>query len=370
MTVVVVSRPVVRTAPYWVSTEEIAGDLRERHPAHPRLALWLRMLGHTGVRTRPWVAPLAEAGADRGVGERSRAAYEGARPLAVDAALEALRGAGVAPGEVDCLVTTHTTSWTVPGLDVDLIRLLGLRPDVSRVGLATVACAGGAHALVQAARFVRGHPGARVLVVAAEALSTLYHPRTLSLQTVLYGGLFGDAGGAVVVRDADAGADAGADSGAGRPVPDGLLEVTGTWEFVLPDSQDAYWGVIDRDGLFFDSGPDAKKAAGRVLPYLTEWLDGHPVGWAAVHPGGPGIVRGTLTGLGLDPDTGGAHSLASLARGNLGGVALLDVLARTLDAGIPGGEGVAVAFGPGFTTTALRLRAVAGAADPAAAPAP
>lgn len=355
---VVVSRPVVRTAPYWVSTEEIAGDLRGRHPAHPKLALWLRMLGHTGVRTRPWIAPLAETGERTGVGDRSRAAYEGARPLAVDAARESLRGAGLAPGDVDCLVTTHTTSWTVPGMDVDLIRLLGLRPDVSRVGFATVACAGGAHALVQAARFVRAHPGSRVLVVAAEALSTLYHPRTLTLQTVLYGGLFGDAGGAAVVSEAGAGAEAGP------------LEVAGTWEFVLPDSQDAYWGVIDEAGLFFDSGPDAKKAAGRVLPHLAKWLDGRPVDWAAVHPGGPGIIRGTLDGLGLDPETGGTHSLASLARGNLGGVALLDVLARTVDTGIPGGDGVAVAFGPGFTTTALRLRAVAGAAAPEAAQAP
>lgn len=357
---VVVSRPVVRTAPYWVSTEEIAGDLRERHPDHPKLALWLRMLGHTGVRKRPWVSSLAETAARTGVGERSRAAYEGARLLAVDAARESLRGAGLAPGDVDCLVTTHTTSWTVPGMDVDLIRLLGLRPDVSRVGFSTVACAGGAHALVQADRFVRAHPGSRVLVVAAEALSTLYHPRTLTLQTVLYGGLFGDAGGAVVVSDADG----------GRGARDGLLEVAGTWEFVLPDSENAYWGVIDRNGLFFDSGPDAKKAAGRVVPHLTEWLGGRPPAWAAVHPGGPGIIRGTLDGLGLDPETDGTYSLASLSHGNLGGVALLDVLARTLNAGIPAGDGVAVAFGPGFTTTALRLRAAAGAADRAAAPAP
>ncbi|WP_405793430.1 PhlD [Streptomyces sp. NBC_01506] len=361
---VIVSRPVVRTAPYWVSTEDIGRDLRARHPTHPKLALWLRMLGHTGVVTRPWVAPLAETAARESVGERSRAAYEGARPLAVDAARESLRGSGLAPGDVDCLVTTHTTSWTVPGLDVDLIRLLGLRPDVSRVGLTTVACAGGAHALVQAARFVRARPGARVLVVAAEALSTLYHPRDLTLQSVLYGGLFGDAGGAVVVSDADADAD--------RGVSDGLLEVADTWEFVLPQSQDAYWGVIEEDGLHFDSGPDAKTAAGRVLPHLAGWLDGRPVEWAAVHPGGPAIIRGTLAGLGLDPDTAGTHSFASLARGNLGGVALLDVLARTLDPRVADaidGEGVAVAFGPGFTATALRLRAAAGAAAPPAAPA-
>lgn len=87
---------------------------------------------------------------------------------------------------------------------------------------------------------------------------------------------------------------------------------------------------------------------------------------------GPAIIRGTLAGLGLDPDTAGTHSFASLARGNLGGVALLDVLARTLDPRVADaidGEGVAVAFGPGFTATALRLRAAAGAAAPPAAPA-
>ncbi|MFJ1590917.1 PhlD [Kitasatospora albolonga] len=375
---VVIGRPVVRAAPYRVGTDELMADMRARYAGHPRIEVWLRMLRHTGVEDRPWISPVDGTAARRGVRERSRAAYEGARELAVGVAADALEQAGLGAGDIDLLVTTHTTSWTVPGLDVDLVGLLGLRPDVARVGLATAACSGGGHALVHAARFLRGRSdGGRALVVAAEQLSTLYNPSAgpPDMQAVLYGGLFGDSAAAVVVS-ADPGATGGGEAGAGGGVA-GAGAVTGegvgvgvatgaggaragfvvddVWEFVLPDSSGAYWGVIDENGLAFDSGPDAKRAPGRVLPHLTEWLGGRPVGWAAVHPGGPGIIAGTLTGLGLDAEVAGRHARASLSHGNLGGAALLDVLARTLADDPPEGPGVAVAFGPGFTAAGLYL---------------
>lgn len=246
-------------------------------------------------------------------------------------------------------VTTHTTSWTIPGLDVDLVGRLGLRPDVERIGLATAACVGGAHGLVHAVRSLRGRSGGRALVVAAEDLSTLYHPESgpPTMQTVLYGALFGNAAGAVAVSAVE---EAGA----------GDLMVTDVWELVLPDSSDVYWGVVHETGVHCDSSRAATTAPTRVLPYLTGWLGGRPVEWAAVHPGGPGIISGTLTGLGLDPETAGRHARDSLAGGNLGGVGVLDVLARTLDDrdGHGGGEaspGVAVAYGPGFTAAGLYL---------------
>ncbi|MDW4916332.1 PhlD [Streptomyces californicus] len=389
---VVIGRPVVVLAEHRVSTDDLVADL-DRRLDHPKLRVWLRMLRSTGVKWRPWSAPL-EVTADRaGVGVRSRAAYAAARDHAVTAAQEALAQADLNPNEVDVLITTHTTSWTIPGLDVDLVGRLDLRPDVERIGLATAACVGGAHALVHAVRALRGQPGKRALVVAAEDLSTLYHPesqpptvrsalRTLvgsikgrrapgpesrsarsafralvaavkglftanpeppTMQSVLYGGLFGDAAGAVVVS-------------AVEKAGPGDLVAEDVWELVLPGSADAYWGVVHEPGVRFDSSEAATTAPGRVLPYLTGWLRGRPVTWAAVHPGGPGIISGTLTGLGLEPETAGRHARGSLEGGNLGGVGVLDVLARTLDDDTDGG-GVAVAFGPGFTAAALYLSA-------------
>ncbi len=42
----------------------------------------------------------------------------------------------------------------------------------------------------------------------------------------------------------------------------------------------------------------------------------------------------------------------------MGGVAVLDVLARSMADGAAKGPGVAVAYGPGFTMAGLYLRAV------------
>ncbi|MFI9018667.1 hypothetical protein ACIGZI_31990 [Streptomyces griseus] len=197
---VVIGRPVVVRAEHRVSTDDLVEDLRARHD-HPKLPVWVRMLRSTGVEWRPWSAPLEETAGRAGVGVRSRAAYEASRDRAVTAARDALVEAGLGPGEVDVLVTTHTTSWTIPGLDVDLVGRLGLRPDVERIGLGTAACVGGGHALVHAVRALRGRPGGRALVVAAEDISMLYHPDSgpPTMRSVLYGALFGDAAGAVVV---------------------------------------------------------------------------------------------------------------------------------------------------------------------------
>ncbi|MGQ4715235.1 hypothetical protein ACUN22_16285 [Streptomyces anulatus] len=164
---------------------------------------------HGGVE-RPWSTRLEQAAARSGVGVRSRAVYESVRARAVKAARETLEQAGPGPQDVDVRVTTHTTSWTIPGLDADLVGRLGLRPDVERVGRATAACPGGGHALVQATRALRGRPGRRALVVAGGHLSTLYRlcPELPTMHDVLYGGLFKDSAGAAVVsavEETDAG---------------------------------------------------------------------------------------------------------------------------------------------------------------------
>ncbi|MEU3707242.1 PhlD [Streptomyces anulatus] len=278
---------------------------------------------------------------------RSRAAYESVRGRSAKAAREALEQAELGPQDGDVRVTTHTTSWTIPGLDVDPVGWLGLRPDVERIGPATAACAGGGHALVHATRALRGRPGEAGLGGGRrEPVHALPPgPELPTMQDVLYGGLFGDSAGAAVVS-------------AVEEAEAGDLVVEDVWEMVPPDSSRAYGGVVHEGGISFDSGKEATTAPQRVTPYLTEWLDGRPVEWAAVHPGGPGVISATLTGLGLDAATAGRHARDSLTGGNPGGVALLDVPARTMTDGAVEGLGVAVAYGPGFIAAGLCRRAV------------
>ncbi|MEV0122436.1 PhlD [Streptomyces sp. NPDC050703] len=337
-----VSRPQTVVGDHKVTTAEIADDIRAHHAGHPRLRAILRVIENCGVHTRnftrPLNAPTVSGTAD--IGERARAAFADALDMSERAASAALRTAGLAAHDIDAIVTTHSTGWSVPNLDVHLIARLGLRPTVRRVALTTLACPGGTHCLMRAADMVAARPGSKVLVVAAEVISSVYHHSDTGIESMIYKALFGDSAAAAVVS--------------GSPLGPGLA-IEDSFEYVLPDSVDRQRGRISPDGFHFDSTKKALTAADDVLPALTEWVGPEQVDFAAIHPGSLRIISDTAAALGLD-DHAARHSTDTLAdEGNLGGVSILRVIERT-HAAPPAADarGVVVAFGPGFSAAALR----------------
>ncbi|MFE0377339.1 hypothetical protein ACFW1M_17515 [Streptomyces inhibens] len=93
-----------------------------------------------------------------GVANRNQQAWVDASTFAERAAAQAVEKAGLQPGDITAIVTSNTTRWAAPGLDVHLVDKPGLRPDVRRIALATVGCTGGAQALTRAADLVNRTP--------------------------------------------------------------------------------------------------------------------------------------------------------------------------------------------------------------------
>jgi predicted naringenin-chalcone synthase len=349
-----ISRPVTVLPDHKVTTAEILDDIRNHHPDHPRARVIPRVIANLGIDTRYFTRPLISptVSGNASIEERSRTAFADARALATRAAGEALAAAGLTRGpdpgdhaDIDAIVTTHSTGWAVPNLDIHLIADLGLRPDVRRIGLTTMACAGGTQALIRAIDLVTARPGIKVLVVAAEVISSVYNHLDTSIEAMIYKALFGDSAAACLVSS---------EPPAGPAFH--VADPEDTLEFVLPDSVDRYSGRIDVDGFHFDSTPEALRAADDVLPTVLDWIGpDQSVDWAAIHPGSPRIIADTARALGLD-DTDARHSTATLTEeGNLGGVSILRVLERThTDPPEHGATGLAIAYGPGFTTAAVR----------------
>lgn len=339
-----VLRPQTVVGDHRVTSAEIADDIRSHHPDHPRLRAFLRVIGNCGVRTRYFTRPLDSptVSGSAGIEERTRTAFEDALAMAEKAAKATFDEAGLTPLDIDAIVTTHTTSWTVPNLDINLIERLCLRPTVRRVALTTVACPGGAQALIRAADLVAARPGSKVLVVAGEVLSGIYHHADDTIESMIYKALFGDAAAATIVSD--------------EPLGPGLA-IEDTFEYVLPHSVDRQAGRIDPAGIHFVSTKKALSAADDVLPQLTNWVGADRPEFAVIHPGSPRIITDTAAALGLD-EHAARHSTDTLAHeGNLGGVSVLRVLERThADPPPDGARGYTVAFGPGFATAALRCR--------------
>jgi predicted naringenin-chalcone synthase len=182
-------------------------------------------------------------------------------------------------------------------------------------------------------------PAAKVLVVAAEVLSTSYNHSASTIEAMIYKALFADAAGATVVTS--------------EPLTTGLA-IEDTFEYTLPNTFDRYRGRLDAHGMHFDSTKKAPRAATETHPALIDWLGGREVGFTAIHPGSPSMITDTATALGLTPEAA-RHSTDTLSEeGNLGGVSVLRVLERTHTAPPAAGtKGLAVAYGPGFTTAAL-----------------
>jgi type III polyketide synthase len=128
-------------------------------------------------------------------------------PLAVAASRNAVDEAGIAFEDITHVVATTCTTSSNPGFDCYVAQELGLRPDIERVLLHGVGCAGGLAALRLAASLCqsaawRDEP-AHVLVVACEITSSMRRAELEKIsreQKVRVGiTLFGDGSSALVL---------------------------------------------------------------------------------------------------------------------------------------------------------------------------
>ncbi|WP_329577380.1 PhlD [Kitasatospora sp. NBC_01250] len=338
---VYVSRPAVVLPPHQVPRQLITDDIITRHAAQlpPRLPEHLAQLPANRHYSRPLPAVLGEWGIE----ERNQAVVTDLVAIGLDAARAAIDAAGLRPADIDCLITGHATGFLLPGLDVALHNALGLRPDAACRPATELGCAGGAYALLAAREYLAAHPGATVVVVAAEILSlAVYHHEDSSIDHLIYKALWGDGAVAALVTD--------------RPLGPGL-RIDGSWEHLLPATAARYRARLDAVGHHFDSDHSALNSVPEVLPALREHLaaEGGRLDFVVCHPGGPKILKQLAHGLGIDPELL-RHARACLdEHGNLGGPSVLAVLERTHTAPPAHGEqGVLVAVGPGFRCIALR----------------
>lgn len=348
---VYVSRPFSYLPEHLVTRDQILADMTSRHPDHPRLAVVKRVVGKmptTRRMSQPWDVVLSE----RTATVRNTVAFADVVRMGTAAALGVLAETGIDPAAVDCVVTSHSTGDAVPGLDAHLVEALGLRPDVSRRPMTQLGCGGGAHGLMFATDYIRSHPGSTVLLVVAEALSSIYHHGDTTIEGMIYKALWGDSGVAVLLSD--------------RPLGPGL-RIEETWEYLIPGTVARYRKRIDEAGVHFDSDKSATDSVAEMAPALLAWLgvrpDGRPGPWpldfVVSHTGGPAVLDDLAKHLDLVPGTGGdlVHSWDSLDQdGNLGGASVLRVLERTY-ATPPavGAAGLAIGFGPGFSVSAAKV---------------
>src|SRR5205814_10624152 len=186
--------------PYTISREDVkvymgrVFDIPER-----RLEAMMSIVDNAQVHKRHAIFPLDYTIEPRPLSQTNNEYIEHAVKLGREAAEKCLERAGLKPDEVDMIVTVSCTGFMIPSLDAHLINLMGFRPDVRRLPITELGCAGGAATHARAAEFVRAFPDKTVLIVSVELASSTFQRGDLSQANLISCLLFGDGAAAALV---------------------------------------------------------------------------------------------------------------------------------------------------------------------------
>jgi predicted naringenin-chalcone synthase len=244
--------------------------------------------------------------------------------------------------EITHLIVASCTGFYAPGLDLQIIEQLGLRPSVERTFVGFMGCHAAMNSLKLAHHIVRSEPAAAVLVVNLE-LCTIHLQETPDLEQVLSFLIFADGCSACLVTAEPTG-----------------LHLKSFCSTILPNSSDKITWHIGQSG--FDmmlSGRVPQVILRHLGASLDSILDGarvEDVALWAIHPGGRSVLDAVESSLHLDADALASSRDVLRRYGNMSSATVMFVLKDILDSSASG-SGCAMAFGPGMTAESLLFEA-------------
>jgi len=295
---------------------------------------------NAGIEARNSCVPIDWYMRPRGWTERNDVYLEHAVDVLERAAAAALDRAGLTAADVDAVVAVSTTGIATPSLDARLLNRMGLRPDVMRMPLFGLGCAGGVLGLARAAEWAKAQPGRTVLLLVVELCALSFRHGDLSKANVVATALFGDGGGAAVIRADD--------------TPDGRGGIAAWAEHTWPDTLGIMGWNVESDGLgvvFSQSIPTlVRERFGEVADRFlkTQGMTRAELAGSICHPGGAKVLDALAEVLA--PCAEGLDDARDVLRdhGNMSAATVMFVLERRIRRGVRGPH-LMTALGPGFT---------------------
>ena len=316
-----------------------------------------RLLRHfhaaSRVKTRHLALPIWRYPQLTGFTDANNAFIEQGMVLGERAVSDALGRCGLAPTDVDVLMTVTVTGVSAPSLDALIHKRVGLRPDVKRIPVFGLGCVAGAGGVARLHDYLAGHPDDVAVLLSVE-LCSLSVKADSSLPYMVATGLFGDGAAAVVL----VGERRAAAMGLAGPT------VVATRSRLYPDSERVMGWDVGSDGFRLVLSPSVPEVVeSHIGDDVKGFLHDHDLGMSDIsawvsHPGGPKVLEAVQAALGVPADAL-AVTWRSLERiGNLSSASVLFVLHDTLrDVPPPAGTaGLMLAMGPGFCSELVLLR--------------
>jgi prepilin-type processing-associated H-X9-DG protein len=248
------------------------------------------------------------------------------------------------------LVVVSCTGMYAPGLDIDLVKALGLRSDVERTSINFMGCYAAFNALKIAKAACGAKPESKVLIVCTE-LCTIHFQKENIEDNLLANALFADGSAAVLVESTP------------RSGTSLLLE-SFHCELATQGEHDMTW-TVGNTGFEMRLSSYVPEVIKSGIKNLTRTLlakiDKRPaeVAYFAIHPGGKKILESIETELGLTKEENKFAYEVLKKFGNMSSPTVLFVIQevyKTLNKADNGKHILSCAFGPGLTLESMLLK--------------
>ena len=250
------------------------------------------------------------------------------------------------------LIVVSCTGMYAPGLDIDLVKALGLNSDIERTSINFMGCYAAFNALKLADAVCTSRPNAKALIVCTE-LCTIHFQKENTEDNFLANALFADGAAAVLVE------------GTARNGLN-LLQESFHCQLATEGEHDMTWTVGDVGfemrlssyvPEFIRTG--IKNLTRSLLSKIHQSLP--EVAYFAIHPGGKKILEAIEGELGLTKDHNKYAYEVLRKFGNMSSPTVLFVLreiCKNLNASDNGKRILSFAFGPGLTLESMVLKIV------------
>ncbi len=229
------------------------------------------------------------------------------------------------PREIDGVVVVSTTGIATPSLDARNGPEIGLRPDIRRVPIFGMGCAGGVNGLATAARMAAAEPGSRWLFVTIETCSIAIRLDSDDPAAIVATAIFGDGAAASVLQAGE----------------QGIATIAGSGERMWPDTLDIMGWRVEDPGLavVFDRAipPFVEAQLAEAVDTMLDdiGLERSDIDRFCCHPGGVKVIDAIESALELPGGTLDLERAVLDDCGNMSAPTVLFVLDRLIARGLP-----------------------------------
>jgi alkylresorcinol/alkylpyrone synthase len=307
-----------------------------------------RQVDALGVVERRTLAPLRQMVRLGGIEARNACYADEAVTLGTRAACKALADARLHAADIDRLIVSSSTGFVMPSLADHLAIRLHLRPNVERLPLTGLGCAGSLRALAA----VQPHhepAGVRTLIVSVELCSLWLQPEEPSPEDVLSAMTFGDGAAAAVVANR---------------TPTARPEIVACESLLWPGTLNARGALLTSTGFrHVASSTLAVSVLRNLRESVIDFLARHDLslerlGFVVVNPRNERLLAAMAHLLSVPETRLGSARQVWQSRGNtlsVGPLYLLQVMQRTAPPR-QGDFGVVIVLGPGVSCELMLLR--------------